>query len=213
MSTEPEPATDTEPEPPLDRPQADVARMTPKDRADLMALARMRARVAKAQVAQRGAELEADFEEQLGTIFEFDRDEVWKEAVRLAAEAAAAASKAIQKRCAELGIPRDFAPSLSGPSWYGRGANDVAIRRAELRKIAKTRIDALAKRAEAQIAAASVGVQEQLLSEGLTTAAAQAFFASMPTPAELMPPIALPALLESGRPTQRPRWDPGEWGG
>lgn len=210
MSTKSESAPDTENEPAGDQPHSDGARMTAKDRADLMALARMRARVARAQVAQRAAELEADFEEQLGTIFEFDRDEVWKEAVRLAAEAAAAASKAIKERCAKLGIPRDFAPSLTGPSWYGRGANEVASRRVELRKMAKTRIDALAKRAEAQIAGASVGVQEQLLADGLTTVAARAFFASMPTPAELMPPIVLPALLESGRATQRSRWDPGE---
>jgi hypothetical protein len=110
MSTEPEPATETEPEPTVDRPHAVGARMTPKERADLMALARMRAQVSKAQVAQRAAELEADFEEQLGTIYEFDRDEVWKEAMRLAAEAAAAASKAIKERCAELGILPEFAP-------------------------------------------------------------------------------------------------------
>jgi len=209
MSTEPKTSIDAWSDPAVDQPHAAGARMTAKERADLMALARMRARVAKAQVAQRAAELEADFEEQLGTIYEFDRDEVWKEAVRLAAEAAAAASKVIAERCAELGIPPDFAPGLSGPSWYGRGATQVAERRVELRKMAKTRIDALAKRAEAQIAAASVGVQEQLLAEGLTTVAAQAFFASMPTPAELMPPLALPALLEAGRATKRPRWDPG----
>ena len=209
MNTEPKPSTEAENEPAVDQPHADAAPMTAKERRDLITMARLRAGVAKAQVAQRAAELEADFEEQLGTIYDFDRDEIWKEAVRLAAEAAAAGSKVIRERCAELGIPQEFAPSLSGPSWYSRGRNEVAERRAELRKMAKTRIDAMAKRAAAQIAAASIGVQEQLLSEGLTTAAAQGFFASMPAPAELMPPIALPALLEAGRSAQPSRWDPG----
>jgi hypothetical protein len=208
MSTEPKPSAEAENEPAVDQPPAEGARMTAKERTDLMAMARMRSRVAKAQVAQRAAELEADFEEQLGTIYEFDRDEVWREAVRLASEAAAAASKVINDRCAELGIPPEFAPSLSGPGWYNRGANAVAERRAELRKMAKARIGAMAKRATAQIDAASVGVQEQLLSDGLTTAAAQTFFASMPTPADLMPPLALHALLEAGRPAQPSRWDP-----
>ena len=45
-------------------------------------------------------------------------------------------------RCRELGIRDEFAPQITRPFWFSRGQNSVKARVEELRKLAKTRIDA-----------------------------------------------------------------------
>ena len=78
--------------------------------------------------------------------------------------------------------------------WYGRGENSTAERRVELRKVATTRIDALAKAAKTHIERRSVEIQTELLAGRLTTDAAQAFLAAMPTADQLMPVLDLGAI-------------------
>lgn len=126
----------------------------------------------------------------------------WRQAVAEAAKAVQAASRIVAERCAELGIPAEFAPSLTGPGWYGRGSNAVGRRRVELRKMARSRIEAASRHALATIEAASLRAQEQFLADGVTTEAARAFLGAMPEPTELMPPVILEVnavLLGTGR--------------
>jgi hypothetical protein len=67
----------------------------------------------KAAAAQRSAELLAEFEQQLASIYHFDQDEVWRQAHEAAVRACAEAEKAILGRCAELGIPACFTPGIN----------------------------------------------------------------------------------------------------
>ncbi|MGO9178007.1 MAG: hypothetical protein ACLQBX_01255 [Candidatus Limnocylindrales bacterium] len=171
--------------------------LTVQERRDLLAMVALRTRVAKAGIAQRKAELVADFEAQLATEYSWDNDEIWRQAYAAATAAAEVAKRAITERCAELGIPEEFAPRISGPYWSSRNENATASRRVELRKVAVTRSDALAKQALASIESASLRAQEALLADGLTSGTARAFLAEIPTPAALMPRIELPAIEAS----------------
>ena len=170
----------------------DDNKMTAAERRDLCSLIRQRARLMKAQVAQRGNELMADFEAQLSSIFSYDDDETWKAAHAAAEKAAQEAKVVIAERCRELGIPKQFAPSLS-LEWYHRGQNASKDRRAELRNAAKARIAALEAAAKTEIETISVNGQTELVADGLTSEAAKLFLEQMPAPAALMP------LLEIGQ--------------
>jgi hypothetical protein len=166
--------------------------MSRAERIELAKLARMRAKVARTQVDHRAAELRADVERQLSAEYDFG-DEAWAEITSAAAQAVKDANRVVAAKCQERGIPTEFAPSLS-VSWYGRGRNAEAGRRAELRKTAQTAIEAQAKQAKATIEVKSLDVQTELLAGGLSTSAAHAFLAAMPTPAELMPAINVKML-------------------
>jgi hypothetical protein len=52
--------------------------ITKAERGDLLSVARLNVRVAKAQAGQRAAELMADFERQLASIYSFDQRETWR---------------------------------------------------------------------------------------------------------------------------------------
>ncbi len=172
--------------------------MTRRERQDLAKLVRQRARLERAGAAQRKAELMADVERQLAAIYSYDEDDTWKAATEAAEQEVKAAKAKIAARCKELGIPKKFAPGLS-VYWYGRGENAVAARRTELRKVAKTRLDAMEKTAQTEIERASVEAQTQLISDGLTSDAARGFLESLPSVESLMPELDATALLGSGR--------------
>lgn len=168
------------------------APMTRAERTDLARLTRARARVAKAAVVQREAELLADVESQLSAAYSFD-DDAWADVTRAAQSAVAEADEQVAERCRQLGIPERFRPSLY-VGWSGRGENATAARRGELRKLAQTHIAAAGKAAKAQIEARAVEVEGEIVAAGLTTEAARAFLRSIPEPAELMPTLALGEL-------------------
>ena len=173
------------------------ATMTARERGDLAKLVRQRARLERAGAAQRKAELLADVERQLAAIYSYDEDDTWKKAAEAAKAEVRAAKEKISARCKELGIPKEFAPRLS-IGWYGRGENGVASRRAELRKVAKTRLDAMEKAAQTEIERASVDAQTQLIADGLTSDAAKDFLEALPSATALMPELDATALLGKG---------------
>jgi hypothetical protein len=149
----------------------------------------------KAAAAQRSAELLAEFEQQLASIYTWDQDEVWRQMYKAAKAEVAAAEKAIADRCTELGIPARFAPGL-GFYWNGRGENAVKERRDELRAVAKSRIAAIEKAACTQIEIACLDAQTQVIAHGLTSAAAIAFFDGLPKVEALMPPLEVASIEE-----------------
>ena len=128
----------------------------------------------------------ADFEKKISAIFSYDDDETWKAAYTSAEQAVAEAKVVIAQRCRELGIPPEFAPNID-VAWYRRGENAASQRRTELRRVAKTEIDALEARAKTEIERVSVEQQTALISDGLTSEAAQAFLEQMPSAENLMP--------------------------
>jgi len=175
----------------------EIGALTRAERDDLAKVARLRARVARSQVAQREAELLADVEKQLAAQYDI-ADEAWQEVTAAATQAVQEADRQVAERCRERGIPQDFRPSMH-VSWFGRGANAVASRRAELRRVAQTRITAAGKAAKASIEAREAEILTELLAGGLTSDAARAFLQSIPTPAELMPPLAVAELEGAAR--------------
>lgn len=160
------------------------------ERESLLKMVRQRERVAKSSASERSATLMADFEAQLDRRYSYDEDEVWNAATLAAKQVVADASARIAERCREMGIPAEFAPELA-VTWYGRGRNALAGERAELRRIAKRRVEQIEARARLEIERASVHAQEQLLLDGLSSDGAKAFIAAMPTVDQLMPVLAL----------------------
>ena len=177
-----------------DTASLDKPLMTRTERNDLARLVRQRARLERPGAVQRKAELLADFERQIASIYAYDDDETWKAASEAAQEEVEAANARVAARCQELGIPKEFAPGLD-LRWYGRGQNAVASRRAEFRKVAKTRLDAMEKAARTEIERASVEAQTRLIADGLTTEAAKAFLESLPSVESLMPELDATTIL------------------
>lgn len=165
-------------------------RMTRAEREDLARLIRRREKLAKYEITVLAARRKADFERQMATIHSYDDDAVWKAAHELAQSVAAEANQQVAERCQSLGIPREFAPGIA-VGWYGRGQNASLQRRAQLRKVAYTRIDKTERDAKLQIEKASLAVQTLLLAGGLKSAEAKAFLESMPTSEMLMPAVSV----------------------
>lgn len=176
-----------------------MSTMTKGERTDLARLIRRRAKLARDAAAQRAAEILADFERQLGTVYSYDDDEVWKAATEAADEAVENAKKVIAERCEELGIPPEFRPNVSF-NWYGRGQNSLRERRSELRKMATTQIAAAEKAARTKIEHCAVEAETALVSEGLTSDVAKEFLTKMPAVETMMPVLdagEIKGLLDS----------------
>lgn len=169
--------------------------MTKTEREELKRLARERARVAKADAHRRSADLLSMFEQELLTIYDYNRDDLWREAVEEASAAVKIAQEKIARRCEDLGIPAAFAPSVSF-QWQAQGPVAVAYEQADLRRAAKARIEASERLAVAEIDRHTLEVQTQLVRAGLTSDAAIGFLDTMPSVTELMPAID-PADLDT----------------
>ena len=158
---------------------------------DLLHICRQQERVAKAQADAVAARRRAEFQAQLARIYSWDENDIWKAATKAAKQFTLECGERITAECDKLGIPRRFQPQLGEPQWWGRGENAVAERRAELTRVANTKIDQLLKDAKHAIAAKSVEIQTRLVAEGLESAAAKAFLESMPVPSALLPPVTV----------------------
>ena len=167
--------------------------MTRNERESLAKLMRQRERVAKTNATARSAHLLAEFEAQLDRQYAYDEDVVWASATAMATEVVAQAQRAIEKRCEELGIPPQFAPGLS-VGWYGRGRNALSSERAELRRLARRRIEEIEAKARSAIEQASLNAQEGLMLGGLTTDAARTYIESLPSVDALMPTLDVAAV-------------------
>jgi len=160
--------------------------MSRQEREDLQRLLRQREKVQKSAAKQRSAELLADFDAQIQAQYSFDDDAVWRQAVLDVKPHVEAAKRVIAEQCQKLGIPPEFAPSIS-LNWANQGyRNAVKEERAELRKTAQSRIAAMEARAVTTIEAASVEAQTKLALAGVTSEAAGAFIADLPSVDTLM---------------------------
>jgi hypothetical protein len=176
-----------------------AAQMTKGEREDLQRLVRQREKVLKSAAKQRSRELLANFENQMGQQYSFDQDEVWAEAVRMAKGEVGKANARIADRCAQLGIPQRFAPSLKDV-WFDRGENMLKERRAELRKMAQTRIAAIEQAAIVKIEMSCLEAQTSLALAGLTSDAARQFIEQLPSPEKLMPALSFAEVADETDP-------------
>ncbi len=159
--------------------------MTRGERADILKVVRAQERLAKTEVKEQATALKAEFETQLDTTYSFNSDEVWSQADKIVEEAVAIAETMVKERSAELGIPKQFAPSI-GRYWSSGGRQLVEKDHAKMRRVAHTRIDAMVAEAHIKIERWSVETQTKLVASGLTSEAAQAFLEAMPRPDSMM---------------------------
>jgi hypothetical protein len=175
--------------------------MLRRERESVEGLSRDVEQLAKAAADVRATELATDFEQQLATIYSFDQQPVWEEAHRLADVAVSQAQSQIAEQYVKLGIPREFAPHIN-LHWDDRGENASKKRRAELRKVAYTQIEALTKAAKTQISLAASKRRIRLMSGSLDSDEAKKFSESMPTALDMMPKLSLSEIEATIR---RPR--------
>lgn len=177
-------------------------RMTKADRDQLIRLVKARARQAKAEAETREKVLLAEVEDQITAEYS-RRDELWAEAVVIVEEAARKANELIVARCADLGIPASQAPRVE-QSWRSRSSSlSDPTRRAELRKLAQTKLTALTKTAKTMIDGKALEAETALLVGGLESDEARKLAAAMPTAEQLMPALGLEDLGVKG-------WQPPE---
>ena len=180
-----------------DDPQAGPG--TQRERETLLRVVRMNAKIAKEGIAQREAQLLAKADEDLAAAYRFD-DDAWAEVTRAAEAAVYKADQRIAQACRDLGIQERFRPQLT-ISWSGRGENAVAERRAELRKVARTKIKAAGQEAKLAIDRQAAKVMTDLIAGGLKSAGAKALLESIPAADKLMPPVAVAELETASDPT------------
>jgi hypothetical protein len=174
--------------------------ITKAEREDLQRLIRQREKVLKSAAKQRSAELLADFENQMGAVYQPEDDPIWQEATRIAREAALKANAAVAKRCAEIGIAKGFAPGVN-LDWNHRGYdNRLAARRQELRIMAQTRIAAIERAAVVKIETDSLDAQTEIAVSGLASDAAKAVVARLRPIEELMPKLSFEEFAGEAKP-------------
>jgi hypothetical protein len=166
--------------------------MKKTERAELASVVRMRARVARADIDANKAKLLADFEEQIATKYAAD-DERWAQATAAAKRALAEAEKEVQRVCDQAGVPREFRPSMH-MWWSSRGENASSERRAELRRVASSRLDAQTRRAKIEVDRAEASLRGELAAAALTSEQAKAWLERLPSVDELMPRLRLPEV-------------------
>ena len=167
--------------------------MNKTEREELARLARQRARLAKSKAAEREKILLAEAEDLMATQFAA-QDEAWASATTMTAEACRRANEQIKAECAVMGIPAHQAPVLV-LNWQSRstGFTDES-RRAELRRVAQSRLAALTASAKTAIDEQLLEIETALIAGGLESAEAAAFLQRMPTAEQLMPALSLDDL-------------------
>jgi hypothetical protein len=169
---------------------SDEQRMSKYERVEIAKVIRARERVAISSADRHAAELKAEFERQLCAQYPQNHP-AW-------AEVTDEANERIAEQCEKLGIRKEFAPSLN-VYWMSRGENAFKERRAELRKAFDAMIAEQKATAIHEIKAKSVELQEQVVTNGLTSDAAKAFLERLPTPEQLMPPVSLKDVEDRSR--------------
>jgi hypothetical protein len=167
--------------------------MTTSERNALARLARLRAKQAKSEAEQREKVLLAEIEDLITAEFSA-RDKLWDDAIAIAEDAVAKANGQIVARCAELGIPAKYAPTLE-IGWRSRNTSFAHPgRRAELRKLAQAKLTALTATAKTIIDGRLLETETELIAGSLATDEARDFLAAMPTAKQLMPALSLDDL-------------------
>jgi hypothetical protein len=177
-------------------PALPAPQITKGEQAELQKLINRRERVLKQVAASRSAELMANFEQQMAAEYRFDDREVWAEATRYGEAAVAEANDRIAQECAKLGIPSQFAPCVVF-GWLGRGENGSKHRRDELRRVARTRIEAIEQRALVDISHEALLAITEIVSLGLVSQAAQRFLHELKPLERLMPPLDFRSIEET----------------
>lgn len=159
-------------------PPAAARKLSRHETHDLGMIIKERCKVLEAHAEDQAKACMADFEKKISAIYKFDEDEVWQAATERAMEEVKLAQDKIGKRCEQLGIPKDLAPRLD-MSWNGRGQMGSAKRRDELRRVARSEIEAMKAAAITKIRKTSLDLRTQVVAMGLLTPEATMFLESL----------------------------------
>jgi hypothetical protein len=140
---------------------------------DLSMIIKDRSTVLRAHAEEQAAQCIAD-----AAVYSWDQDEIWQAATEEAQKVVGDCQAKIAARCEKLGIPKSFAPAIA-MSWSGRGENALNSRRVELRRVAKTSIEAMMKAAITKIEKQSLELRTQVAALGLLSDAARVFLESL----------------------------------
>lgn len=160
-------------------------RLSRQETHDLGQIIKERTKVLEAHAEEQAQKCMADFEKKVSTIYSYDADEVWKRATEDAMVEVKKAQEKIEAQCRKLGIPKDLSPQLA-LSWQGRGQMASANRRAELRRVAKTEVEAMKAAAVTKIRKQSLDLRTQIVAMGLLTPEANLFLESLSPVEEAM---------------------------
>lgn len=160
---------------------------------DLSMIIKDRTKVLEAHTDEQAKACLADFEKKLSTIYSYDEDEVWKRATEDAMVEVKKCQDRIDARCQKLGIPKDLSPQLV-LSWEGRGQMKTEQRRAELRRVARSEVEAMKASAVTKIRKQSLDLRTQVVAMGLLTPEATMFLESLATVEEAMKSIDFGAI-------------------
>lgn len=159
--------------------------MTKAERLTLVQMIKQRERLAKTAARERSKRLMADFEQQADRHYDWDEDAVWRRAMEAAQDEVRRAQETVSERCREIGLPSAFAPTIS-ISWVQQ-RSAASAQRAQIRNVAKRRVEQIEATAITAIEKASLERQEALMLGSLDTEAARLFAETLPTAEELMP--------------------------
>lgn len=182
-------------------PQANppARRMTKSEETNLLRLGRLNKDGAIAAQKERTKTALAEFEMRLASQFSYDQRQAWADLVASAKAHTAALDQQLAADCRRLGIPESFRPEIAF-HWYGRGENASKERRAELRRVAVTRLAALEAAAVARIEDGYRRFQTSVLSAAIDSNEARQLLADLPTAEQLLPALdyqsVTKALLE-----------------
>ena len=176
-----------------------VKRMTRAEQSDLLRLGKLNKDGAILAQKERTKIAAAEFEMRLVSQFSYDQREAWADLMASAKAHVAALDQQLAEDCRRLGIPESFRPEI-GVHWFGRGENASKERRAELRRVAVTRLAALEASAIARIEDGYRRFQTSVLSAAISSVEARNLLADLPTAEQLLPTVdyqsVTKALLE-----------------
>lgn len=174
-------------------------RMTRAEQSDLQRLGKLNKDGAILAQKERTKLALAEFEMRLASEFSYDQREAWADLMASAKAHVAALDRQLAEDCRRLGIPESFRQGIA-VHWYGRGENASKQRRAELRRVAVTRLAALEATAIARIEDGYRRFQTSVLTAAIGSDDARQLLADLPTAEQLLPAVdyqsVTKALLE-----------------
>jgi hypothetical protein len=163
-------------------------RMSKGEQANLFRLGKLNKDGAIAAQKEQTKAALAEFEMRLASQFSYDQREAWADLMASAKSHVAEIDRKLAEDCRRLGIPENFRPEIA-VQWFGRGENASRDRRAELRRVAVTRLAALEASAVARIEEGYRRFQTAVLTSAIGSYEARQLLAGLPTAAQLLPDV------------------------
>lgn len=176
--------------------ESSISPMTAAERNALQSLAKMNARVAKADVDAVVSARWCEFENELARDWSSDELKV-TELVAEANERIKAINAEIDRQCDELGVRSELRPRLI--SYLHSSPRLAGERQIEIRRKARAELDAAGKRAKVEIDRQTAAVCADIIRTGLTSVEASEMLGRVASPESLVPTLAVRELEASVR--------------